>query len=65
MIAEDLNSEQILQRINNRIDIYKEWNYKLNDKLKVNKPIEVSPPPSLSEVKVCIVISEVLFGSVV
>ena len=42
MIAEDLNSEQIFQRIKNRTDIYKEWNYKLNDKLQVNKPIEVS-----------------------
>jgi len=42
MIAEDLNSEQILQRINNRIDMYKEWNYKLNDKLEIYKPTEIS-----------------------
>src|SRR6056300_650239 len=42
MIAEDLNSEQILQRINNRIDIYKEWNYKLDDKWKIILPTEIS-----------------------
>jgi len=41
MIAEDyFNSEEIINRINKRIDIYKEWNYK--NKQQTNEPTEVS-----------------------
>jgi len=46
MIAEDyFNIEEIINkinRINKRIDIYKEWNYKDINKQKTNEPTEVS-----------------------
>jgi len=43
MIAEDyFNSEEIINRINKRIDIYKEWNYKNKNKQQTNEPTEVS-----------------------
>jgi len=43
MIAEDyFNSEEIINRINKRIDIYKEWNYKNINKQHRNEPTELS-----------------------